>query len=105
MTCAAPGELVPISEEVAFTLCSEDLAGQERRRCPRLGLAADRPALLQLGVAFKGENVATPMCCARGCEKICLEGFGKFGAVLQKGDISSMRREVVAGQITHARRS
>ena len=84
----SPCEVGPISEEVAFALYNEALAEQERQCCPRLGIATDRRALLHLGETFKEENVTTLMCYVCSCKKMCHQGFGKFGAVLQKGDIS-----------------
>ena len=81
-------EMSPISEEVAFTLYNEGLAEQERQCCPKLGIATDRRALLHLGETFKEDNVTTLMCYVCGCKKMCHNGFGKFGAALQKGEIS-----------------
>ena len=83
-----PAEISPESEEVAFTLYNEALAEKERQSCPKLGIATDRRALLHLGETFKEDSVKTLMCYVCSCKKMCHEGFGKFGARQQKGDIS-----------------
>ena len=91
----SPFEKDPISEDVAFTLYNEGLAEQERQSCPRLGIATDRRALLHLGETFKEENISTLMCYVCSCKKMCHEGFEKFGAPLQKGDIAYRSNEKV----------
>ena len=50
------------------SLISEALAEQERQSCPRLGVAADRRALLHLGETFEEENARTLMRYACSCK-------------------------------------
>ena len=81
-------DLTKDSSEAAFTLYAAALQENERRSCPRLGIATERRTLQHVGEVFYEDNVLTLICFMCNCKHLAHIGCNKFGEPQRKGRIS-----------------